>query len=647
MISRIRTLTLVSILVFAGSRGEAIAGRGGFHAGGFGGFHGGGYGGFHAEGAEGFHAGGSGGYHSGGYGGFHAGGAEGFHAGGAEGFHAGGAEGFHAGGYGSSSFGRSSSYGTSRSYGGYSGLHEGAGSNPYAATGTSHRGGEYASGPYGGHYGAGSGSGSYTTQRGGPSTTARRAAARPGLAARRPGAGSTASPGRLRAAALLLTWAALAARWVPGATPSAAARTLVPFRASGTAVGGSREGFASGAGGTAVAGEHSGAAVGAGGGAVAGRSYGAAAVRPYGDAGEFGWHGGSYSGYNSGWVHGYWGGHYGGWGWGGYGGGYGAGLGMGMGLAAWGMGSSLYSGWGYMPYANPYYGAAGAVASPVYNYSQPIDTAAAPPDNSVAAPAMTAFDKARDAFKGGDYASALTLADQAVKSVPGDSAVHEFRAQVLIALGKYDDAAAALYGVLSVGPGWDWTTLISLYPDLETYTAQLRALEKSVRTDPRVGRAAVRAGVPLPDRGPKLGGRRAAQGRHPAPAWRPRVGPAPRVDLQSVRGRGGVRSEPSGGRRGQSPGAAREGREARRHLDGQPRSRIGDHAERCPGRQVHLEGRLRRAVARPFGRVQRMALACSRSSPRGATPRWSARLSGRTTAASSSRPWVEVRGIRA
>ena len=30
---------------------------------------------------------------------------------------------------------------------------------------------------------------------------------------------------------------------------------------------------------------------------------------------------------------------------------------------------------------------------------------------------------------------------------------------------------------LSVGPGWDWTTLISLYADPETYTQQLRALE--------------------------------------------------------------------------------------------------------------------------------------------------------------------------
>jgi hypothetical protein len=31
--------------------------------------------------------------------------------------------------------------------------------------------------------------------------------------------------------------------------------------------------------------------------------------------------------------------------------------------------------------------------------------------------------------------------------------------------------------VLSAGPGWDWTTLIGLYPDVDVYTAQLRALE--------------------------------------------------------------------------------------------------------------------------------------------------------------------------
>ena len=55
---------------------------------------------------------------------------------------------------------------------------------------------------------------------------------------------------------------------------------------------------------------------------------------------------------------------------------------------------------------------------------------------------------------------------------------------VLFALKRYEDSAGTLYGVLSAGPGWDWTTLIGLYPDEETYTGQLRALEGSCRAHP-------------------------------------------------------------------------------------------------------------------------------------------------------------------
>ena len=131
---------------------------------------------------------------------------------------------------------------------------------------------------------------------------------------------------------------------------------------------------------------------------------GIAAGRAYGGAGNWGWHNSPYAGYHAGWVHGYWNGHYPGWGWGGYGLGYG--LGLGTGLMAWGLGSSLYSGWGYMPYSNPYSSYAMAPAGgvqPVYDYSQPIDTTAAPPDDSVSDPAVAAFDQARDAFKAGDY----------------------------------------------------------------------------------------------------------------------------------------------------------------------------------------------------------------------------------------------------
>ncbi len=115
--------------------------------------------------------------------------------------------------------------------------------------------------------------------------------------------------------------------------------------------------------------------------------------------------------------------------------------------------------------------------SQVYDYSQPIDAQSQPPADAVATQATTQFDTAREAFKNGDYTKALELTDGAIKSMPNDATLHEFRALCLYALKRYDEAAAALYAVLSAGPGWDWTTLISLYADPETYTQQLRALE--------------------------------------------------------------------------------------------------------------------------------------------------------------------------
>ena len=40
-----------------------------------------------------------------------------------------------------------------------------------------------------------------------------------------------------------------------------------------------------------------------------------------------------------------------------------------------------------------------------------------------------------------------------------------------------------MYAVLSVGPGWDWTTLVGLYPSVDVYTTQLRALEAYCRSN--------------------------------------------------------------------------------------------------------------------------------------------------------------------
>ncbi|MGC1719047.1 MAG: tetratricopeptide repeat protein [Isosphaeraceae bacterium] len=177
-------------------------------------------------------------------------------------------------------------------------------------------------------------------------------------------------------------------------------------------------------------------------------------------------------------------------------------MGAATGVTAWALGSSFYN-WGYASYANPYY-AETAVAQPIvieqtvaggepqtvsvpaytYDYSQPIDTQSAPPPEEVASPAVAKFDSARAAFGTGDYAGALKLTDEALKVLPNDATLHEFRALVLFAVGKYDLAAGPLYAVLSVGPGWDWTTMAGLYASIDTYTTQLRKLEAFVSANP-------------------------------------------------------------------------------------------------------------------------------------------------------------------
>jgi tetratricopeptide (TPR) repeat protein len=210
------------------------------------------------------------------------------------------------------------------------------------------------------------------------------------------------------------------------------------------------------------------------------------------------------AGYHQGWVNGYWNGHNSN-NWWGNGGAFATGMAVG-GIGAWGIGSSIY-GWGYQPYVNPFITAAPVVVSqpavvvqqpvviqqqPVavaaaapavaaegatYDYSQPLNTSAPVPAEAEADPALRQFDAARAAFKAGDYATALTNTDAALVKLPNDAAMHEFRSLIEFAQGKYDEAAATLYAVLSAGPGWDWTTLVGLYPGIDVYTTQLRALE--------------------------------------------------------------------------------------------------------------------------------------------------------------------------
>ena len=153
----------------------------------------------------------------------------------------------------------------------------------------------------------------------------------------------------------------------------------------------------------------------------------------------------------------------------------------------------MFGTWGY---SNPYYdaGYSGEMAydysEPIVIYSEPAQAAAPSAAGGSALPpgvsqeALNQFDQARAAFGQGDYKQALELANQALKSMPSDATLHEFTALCFFALGEYRQAAAVLNAVLAVGPGWDWTTMASLYPDVEVYTAQLRKLEDYVKANP-------------------------------------------------------------------------------------------------------------------------------------------------------------------
>ena len=165
-----------------------------------------------------------------------------------------------------------------------------------------------------------------------------------------------------------------------------------------------------------------------------------------------------------------------------------------FGLTAWGVNRMAY-GFGYWGYSNPY----ATTTSVSYDYSQPItvysnnETSAAPADSPITpttAPpteatdtGTTALNDARTAFYAEDSTKALTLLDTALKATPNDTVIHEFRGLVLFSLKKYPESAAATYAVLSAGPGWDWTTMSSLYPSVETYTKQLRELEDFAKTN--------------------------------------------------------------------------------------------------------------------------------------------------------------------
>ena len=154
--------------------------------------------------------------------------------------------------------------------------------------------------------------------------------------------------------------------------------------------------------------------------------------------------------------------------------------------------------YGYWSYSNPYY-ARNAQGPAYFNYAQPIVASNITVDASGYSPqvvgqmpreqALQIFATARAAFFAGDLDDAQRQVEQAIAALPGDTVLHEFRALVLYARGDYASAAGAIYAVLSSGPGWNWTTMIGLYPNANIYTRQLRHLENFCSGNPNAGNA--------------------------------------------------------------------------------------------------------------------------------------------------------------
>jgi hypothetical protein len=158
------------------------------------------------------------------------------------------------------------------------------------------------------------------------------------------------------------------------------------------------------------------------------------------------------------------------------------------GIAAWSLGNKIFD-MGYQSYKNPY--PAPPVQKTTIVYTQPLSVSAAkspPGDDATATTAETrsaeALDRSRAAFKKGDYVTAMSTVDEAISYMPGDVTLHEYRALVLFALGKYAESAGVLNPVLASGPGWGWETMIAFYDSSSTYTTQLRKLEAYAKGEP-------------------------------------------------------------------------------------------------------------------------------------------------------------------
>ena len=142
----------------------------------------------------------------------------------------------------------------------------------------------------------------------------------------------------------------------------------------------------------------------------------------------------------------------------------------------WGPYTYRYYGWPgynnnyYLYDTNPYY-----YRNDAYSYQQPQPYAAA------YAPAETGvgdlYGQSVDAFRRGDYRTAMRFAGHAAVESPRDVNIHLLMSLCLFALGDYRGAAMEARGLAAMGYIPDWATVYRFYGHAQPYTDQLRALE--------------------------------------------------------------------------------------------------------------------------------------------------------------------------
>lgn len=87
-------------------------------------------------------------------------------------------------------------------------------------------------------------------------------------------------------------------------------------------------------------------------------------------------------------------------------------------------------------------------------------------------------------FAAGRYPQALVSVDKALKLLPKDANLHQFRSLCLFAQAEYKPAAAAAYTAFTLGNAWTWETLRSFYNGTNQYTAQYHLLAKAAKYAP-------------------------------------------------------------------------------------------------------------------------------------------------------------------